>query len=88
MRWAYNSAPNGNVAQMGWLNTAGNTATSITFNVAVGFGSTQADAIAAASNTLGENLGPQTTMTTRGTPMPAASAPRAAPPTISIISRR
>ena len=59
MRWAYNSAPNGNVAQMGWLNTAGNSATSITFMVAVGFGSTQANAITAASNTLGENISTQ-----------------------------
>src|ERR1700677_366831 len=59
MRWAYSSAPNGNVAQMGWLNTAGNTATSVAFNVVVGFGSTQAAAIAAASNTLGEDLAAQ-----------------------------
>jgi glucoamylase len=59
MRWAYSSAPNGNVAQMGWLNTAGNTATSVGFDVVVGFGSTQAAAIAAASNTLGEDLSAQ-----------------------------
>ena len=61
MRWAYNSAPNGNVAQMGWLNTAGNSATSITFMVAVGFGPTQANAITAANNTLGENISIQET---------------------------
>jgi glucoamylase len=61
MKWAYNSAPNGNVAQMGWLNTAGNSATSITFVVAVGFGSTQADAITAANNTLNENIPTQQT---------------------------
>jgi glucoamylase len=59
MRWAYNAAPNGNVAQMGWLGTAGNAATSITFTVAVGFGSTQANAIAAVDNTLGENIATQ-----------------------------
>ena len=62
MRWAYSSAgssPNGNVAQMGWLNTAGNTATSVAFDVVVGFGPTQAAAIAAASNTLGEDLSAQ-----------------------------
>ena len=59
MKWAYNSAANGNIAQMGWLNTAGNSATSITFMVVVGFGSTQANAIAAANNTLsGEYLEP------------------------------
>lgn len=61
MRWAYNSAPNGNVAQMGWLNLADNSATSITFTVAVGFGSTQTNAIAAANNTLGENISTQQT---------------------------
>ena len=59
MRWAYNSASNGNVAQMGWLSTAGNSATTIAFEVALGFGATQADAIAAASNTLGEDLSAQ-----------------------------
>jgi glucoamylase len=59
MRWAYNSAPMGNVAQMGWLNTAGNTATSVAFNVVVGFGATQAAAVAAASNTLSEDLSAQ-----------------------------
>src|SRR5271167_4282045 len=37
MRWAYGSAPNGNVAQMGWLATAGNSATSVSFLVAVGY---------------------------------------------------
>ena len=26
MKWAYESRPNGNIAQMGWLNTAGNSA--------------------------------------------------------------
>ncbi len=61
MRWAYNAAPNGNIGQMGWLNTAGNSATSIPFTVAVGFGATQADAITAANNTLGENISDQQT---------------------------
>jgi len=61
MRWAYNSAPNGDLAQMGWLNTAANSATSITFMVAVGFGPTQANAITAANNTLGENISIQET---------------------------
>jgi glucoamylase len=59
MRWAYNAAPTGNIAQMGWLNTAGNTATSVAFDVVVGFGATQAAAIAAASNTLSEELSAQ-----------------------------
>jgi glucoamylase len=61
MRWAYNSAPNGNIGQMGWLNTAGNPATSITFVVAVGFGSTQANAITAANNTLSGDIATQET---------------------------
>jgi glucoamylase len=59
MRRAYNSAPNGNIAQMGWLDTAGNSATSIAFEAAVGFGATEANAIAALSNTLGENVATQ-----------------------------
>ncbi len=59
MKWAFQTASNGNVAQMGWLNTAGNSATSITFTVALGFGSTEASAIAAASATLGEDISSQ-----------------------------
>ncbi len=61
MKWAYNSAPSGNVGQMGWLNTTGNSATSVTITVTVGFGSTQANAIGAANNTLGENIASQQT---------------------------
>jgi glucoamylase len=59
MKWAYNPASNGNVAQMGWLNTAGNASTSVTFTVAVGFGPTQASAIAAANATLSEDVSTQ-----------------------------
>jgi glucoamylase len=61
MRWAYSSAGPGNVTQMGWLSTGGNsaTATAITFVVAVGFGSTQADAVAALTGTLGEDVSVQ-----------------------------
>jgi hypothetical protein len=40
---------------MGWLNTARNLVTGITFIVAVGFGSTQANAIAGVNNTLTQN---------------------------------
>jgi glucoamylase len=61
MRWAYASAPNGNVGQMGWLNTAGNPAISITFTVAVGFGSTRDNAIIAVNNTLAKNIASQET---------------------------
>jgi glucoamylase len=61
MRWAYSSAGPGNVTQMGWLSTGGNsaTATAITFVVAVGFGPTQADAVAALTSTLGEDISVQ-----------------------------
>jgi glucoamylase len=61
MRWAYGSAGPGNVTQMGWLSTGGNsaTATAITFVVAVGFGPTQADAVAALTSTLGEDISVQ-----------------------------
>jgi hypothetical protein len=41
-----------NIAQTGWLNTARTAVTAITFIVAVGFGSTQANAIAVVNNTL------------------------------------
>jgi glucoamylase len=58
MKWAYSSAANGNVSQMGWLNT-GTSATSLTFTVALGFGSSGAGAIAAAANSLGENAATQ-----------------------------
>jgi glucoamylase len=61
MRWAYSSAGPGNVTQMGRLSTGGNsaTATAITFVVAVGFGPTQADAVAALTSTLGEDISVQ-----------------------------
>ena len=89
MKWAYNSAPNGNFAQMGRLNTAANSATSITFVVAVGFGSTQAEAISAATIRSARISRPsRPAMTTHGIAMPAASAPRTEPPTTNIISRR
>jgi glucoamylase len=61
MSWAYSSATGGNVSQMGWLNTAGNNATSITFTVVLGYGTSQAGAIAAASGTLGETIATQQT---------------------------
>ena len=61
MSWAYGSATGGNVAQMGWLNTSGNNATSITFTVVLGYGTSQAGAIAAAYGTLGETIATQQT---------------------------
>jgi glucoamylase len=58
MKWTYTSATNGNVAQMGWLDFGGSSATSISFNVALSFDSTSAsNAMNAALGTLGDNLG-------------------------------
>ena len=62
MSWAYGSATGGNVAQMGWLNTLNNNATSVTFTVVLGYGTSQAGAIAAASGTLGETVTTQQTL--------------------------
>jgi glucoamylase len=59
MKWAYNSAAKGNIGQMGWLATADNSATSVSFVVAVGYGLNQAAAIAAVDATLGGNLSTQ-----------------------------
>src|SRR5271155_3491539 len=61
MKWAYNSAPNGNIGQMGWLNTAGNSAAAITFVVEIGYGPTQANALTAANNTLSNDISTQQT---------------------------
>jgi glucoamylase len=59
MKWAYDSAPNGNIGQMGWLATAGNSATSVSFVVAVGYGPTRVAAIAAVDATLSGNVATQ-----------------------------
>lgn len=56
MNWAYDSATNGNVAQMGWVDFGGSTATSISFDVVLGFGTTETEAQNAANGTLGSNL--------------------------------
>jgi glucoamylase len=56
MTWNYDSATNGNVAQMGWIDFAGSTATSISFDVALGFGTTETEAQTAATGTLASNL--------------------------------
>lgn len=56
MNWTYDSATNGNVAQMGLLDFAGSTATSISFDMALGFGDTEANAMTATVGTLGANL--------------------------------
>jgi glucoamylase len=46
----------GNIAQMGLVDFAGSTATSISFDMALGFGSTEANAMNAAVGTLGANM--------------------------------
>ena len=56
MNWTYDSATNGNVAQMGLVDFAGSTATSISFDMALGFGDTEANAMTATVGTLGANL--------------------------------
>lgn len=56
MNWTYSNAATGNVAQMGWIDFAGSTATSIAFDVVLGFGTTEAEAGTATVGTLGDNL--------------------------------
>ncbi|WP_434633659.1 glycoside hydrolase family 15 protein [Chromobacterium sp. CV08] len=56
MNWTYDSASNGNVAQMGWLDLGDPAASSVSFDVVLGFGKSQGDAIAAASASLGSDL--------------------------------
>ncbi len=57
MDWTYDNAAGGNVAQMGWVDFGGSTATSISFDVVLGFGTTEGEAMTAAVGTLGDNLG-------------------------------
>lgn len=52
MNFTYDSATNGNIAQMGWVSFGGSTATRYSFDVVLGFGDSQANAIAAASGSL------------------------------------
>ena len=56
MDWSYDRAAGGNVAEMGWVDFGGSTATSISFDVVLGFGTTEAEAMTAAVGTLGDNL--------------------------------
>lgn len=56
MDWTFATASNGNVAQMGWLDTGNASATSVSFDVVLGFGASQATALDSASSTLGSNL--------------------------------
>jgi glucoamylase len=55
MNMAHDSATNGNVAQMGWVDFGGSQATSISFDMVLGFGDTETNAMNAAFGTLGIN---------------------------------
>jgi glucoamylase len=55
MDWTYDTATDGNTAQLGWLDL-GSTGTSVSFDVVLGFGATTADAATTANATLGDNL--------------------------------
>ena len=56
LNWTYDSATNGNVAQIGLVDFAGSTATSISFDMVLGFADTPANAMTVANGTLGSNL--------------------------------
>ncbi|MET3132590.1 glucoamylase [Oxalobacteraceae bacterium GrIS 1.11] len=56
MNFNFSSAANGNVAQMGWVNFGGSTATSMSFDVVVGFGATETEAVSTANATLADNI--------------------------------
>ncbi|MFC5474881.1 glycoside hydrolase family 15 protein [Paraherbaspirillum soli] len=56
MDYTYATAANGNVAQMGWIDFGGSTASSISFDVAVGFGATETEAMNTANATLADNI--------------------------------
>lgn len=56
MNFTYDTASNGNVAQMGWIDFGGSTATSISFDVVLGFGSTETEAMNTANATLADNI--------------------------------
>jgi glucoamylase len=58
MNNTFDSATNGNVAQLGWVDLGtSTTATSISFDMVLGFGSTETNAMNAANGTLGANIG-------------------------------
>lgn len=56
MDWTFSSATNGNVAQMGWLDLGDPSATSVSFDVVLGFGGTQDQALGDANTVLGSDL--------------------------------
>ncbi|QCP54390.1 amylase [Trinickia violacea] len=56
MNWTFSSATNGNVAQMGWIDLGDPTAKTVSFDVVLGFGGTQDQALSDASSVLGSNI--------------------------------
>ncbi|XXY43544.1 glycoside hydrolase family 15 protein [Sorangium sp. So ce260] len=56
MNWRNDLASGGNVAQMGWIDLGTSAVTSISFDVVLGFGATEAEATTTANATLGSNL--------------------------------
>ena len=56
MDWRYHGAYRGNVAQIGWIDFRGSQARQISFDVVLGFGQNEAEAMSAANGTLSSSL--------------------------------
>ncbi len=56
MDWQYDSAQSGNIAQMGWVDTQSQAGTSVDFDVVLGFGQSQDEALQTAAATLASDL--------------------------------
>ncbi|WP_437581509.1 glycoside hydrolase family 15 protein [Sorangium sp. So ce887] len=56
MNWRNDLASGGNVAQMGWIDLGASAVTSLSFDVVLGFGTTETEATTTANATLGSNL--------------------------------
>jgi glucoamylase len=57
MDWTYALAPKGNVAQLGWIDLGDKRRQSLTFVLALGFGTREAEAMDNATATLGSDIG-------------------------------
>lgn len=56
MHWIYDSAQNGTLTQMGLIDFRGSNSSSISFDVVLGYGESEANAMAAANGSLSSNL--------------------------------
>ena len=56
MDWHFDGSFDGNVAQMGWIDLGGSTATSVAFDVVLAFGGNENEAMATANATLADDL--------------------------------